>query len=94
MVGTSSAGHQDHFPEYTLETGTVADSTIQALARPWAGLASIELPGQPHGDAGVDHQKHEKPFWTQVIPEKSGGALTAYIFIVIRNVQKYSRDVT
>ena len=26
-----------------------------------------------------NYQKHEKPFWTQVIPEKSGGALTADI---------------
>ncbi|MCH7794341.1 MAG: hypothetical protein IIA34_04710 [Proteobacteria bacterium] len=40
MVGTSSAGHQDHFPEYTIETGTVAESTIQALAGTRAALGA------------------------------------------------------
>jgi len=40
MVGTSSAGHQDHFPDYTLETGRGAESTIQALAGTRAALGA------------------------------------------------------
>ena len=49
MVGTSLAGHQDHFPEYTLETGTVAQSTIQALAGTRAALGA----GSKGGGASV-----------------------------------------